>query len=97
MKFLLLLLFLLPIIVHSQIRPNRNIDARELSYLLKNDTLIIKSEHRISNVTIRNNEFRKTYTTNHPKEIIDISDYPKGYYVVIVITNKKVITFNFTK
>ena len=81
----------------QSIKPNINPDAKELTYKLISDTLVIRSENKISSVVLRSGDFRRYFSSDKKSIKISIKDLPKGRFVVIAVTNRKIITFNLIK
>ena len=74
------------------LRSNVNPDAKELSYKIVNDSLILRSTEIISIVT-----FRKSIEPRKKQIAINIKDLPLGEYKVLVYTNRKIIVLNLIK
>ena len=95
---LMALLFLICAFSYGQsIRPNVNPLAKELTYKLTKDSLKISSKHNITSVVIRSGDFRRYFPADNKSVIISLKEIPNGYYTIIAITNRKIITFNLSK
>ncbi len=99
MRYLFLLLFAFSVSAQTTLKVCYDYRAKELTQLLNEtkDTLILKSDFEIDNVTFTSRIFREYIKVSAKSVKLPIKQIPLGRTTVIVASNRKLITLNIIK